>query len=62
MDEVVESVIDYLVSRYGFFSEEARSLVYAEWDFVEATACEEPCSEQLCKEITETLLDMYMVA
>ncbi|SFO88691.1 hypothetical protein [Hydrogenimonas thermophila] len=62
MEEIVLKLVECLCSKYGISTEEAYSMIYSEWEYVEEMVISGANEKKLCKKIAKRLLDLYMVA
>ncbi len=62
MQETIEKLVDCLCEKHGLFREEAYSIVYGEWEYIEEMVETGTSDRKLCKKIAKELLEMYMVA
>lgn len=62
MEEMVLELVECLSKKYGISTEEAYSMIYSEWEYVEEMVLSGTNEKKLCKKIAKRLLDLYMVA
>ena len=62
MEEIVLKLVECLYSKYGISTEEAYSMIYSVWEYVEEMVLSGENEKKLCKKIVKRLLNLYMVA
>ncbi len=62
MDEMVLEVVEYLCHKYGMCAEEAYSIVYNEWEYVEEMTVGLSHEKKIPQKIAKSLIELYMVA
>jgi len=62
MNTWVEKLVECLCIRHGMFREEAYSIVYQEWDYLESLVESSDNEKKLCNQVATELLEIYMVA
>jgi len=62
MEEIVLKLVECLCSKYEISTEEAYSVIYSEWEYIEEMVLSGTNDKKLCKKIAKRLFDLYMVA
>ncbi len=62
MEEIIEKVVESMCARYSLFKEEAYSIVYSEWEYIESAYEECENEKKFCERVAKDILEMYMVA
>ena len=62
MEDMVENLVRCLGKIHGVCPEEARSIIYIEWDFIDEIYREGRDDEDICQTLAHELLELYMVA
>ncbi len=62
MEEVVEKLVRYLSQHYRMKRDEAYSMIYHEWEYIEERVLKAKKRKKLYEELAKELIQLYMVA
>ncbi len=62
MEEAIEDLVNHLCKKYGMFMEEAYSIIYGEWEYVEVAAEDGFDRKAVLERVGDELMKIYMVA
>lgn len=62
METIVEKLVACLCTKYRMFGEEAYSIIYNEWEFIEQMLESGVKEKKICEKIAKELIELYMVA